>query len=422
MRTAAARAVDPNGPGHDLLVRIAALYDESLDLADLARDIHQRIVQLQPRAIPSLRVLIAYRRERELHRELRDALQQLLSAQADAPQEERIAIQLEIAALSQEKLGDAETALSTYAQILELDAQNAAALEGIRAPTAGNIPPALELRRLRIELSRATGDARGPCCWPALGCSGSARRSRGRTQDAARALGRNGEPAGRATSRCRKPCEPAEPGASWSSSWRVGRPIPRPPKVASRSSRRPSCSLKSTRTRWGQAQRERLYRALLLLQPEDNELRWRLLRLLRDGGRYQELADELAGLAALTRHASSDAQSLRFFENELTRLLDLRLNRTPNAEARLTTRSERAPQDPEPILWLASIKGRKGDRAAYMTLRERHAKLLPPTFGRAGALSPGRAVRRQRRPGRASPGYYRTARTLISTASPPPRA
>src|SRR5262249_17874773 len=65
-----------------------------------------------------------------------------------------------IARLSQQKLSDAETALTTYARILEEDAQNPDALAGVRSLTAGSIPRALELRRLRIELGRATGARR----------------------------------------------------------------------------------------------------------------------------------------------------------------------------------------------------------------------------------------------------------------------
>ena len=416
LRTAAARAVDP-ARAHDLLVRIAALY-ESLDLADLARDIHQRIVQLQPRAIPSLRVLIAYRRERELHRELRDALQQLLSAQADAPQEERIAIQLEIAALSQEKLGDAETALSTYAQILELDAQNAAALEGIRALTAGNIPPALELRRLRIELSRATGDARVAML---LACARLQREALDDPEGALKTLRELLAETGASGPGYEPLSQALRARGAWGELVELmeGRAADTETAEGRIEILTQAILLSEEHTNAvGQAQRERLYRALLLLQPEDNELRWRLLRLLRDGGRYQELADELAGLAALTRHASSDAQSLRFFENELTRLLDLRLNRTPNAEARLTTRSERAPQDPEPILWLASIKGRKGDRAAYMTLRERHAKLLPPTLGALVLCHLAELCDDNGGLAEQVLGYYRTARTLDLDCKP----
>lgn len=416
LRTAAARAGDP-ARAHDLLVRIAALY-ESLDQGDLARDIHQRIVQLSPRSIPSLRVLISYRRERELHRELRDALQQLLLAQVDAPQEERIAIQLEIAALSQEKLGDAETALSTYAQILEVDAQNSAALEGIRALTAGNIPPALELRRLRIELLRATGDQRVAML---LSCARLQREALDDPEGALKTLrellaetGASGpgyEPlsqALRAREAWAELVELMESRAADTDS----------PDGRAEILKQAILLAEEHAAVVSQALRERLYRALLLLQPEDNELRWRLLRLLRDGGRYQELADELAGLAALTRNPGADAQSLRFFENELTRLLDLRLSRTPNAEARLTTRSERSPQDPEPILWLASIKQRKGDRVAYMSLRERHAKLLPPTLGALVLCHLAELCDDQGGLAEQVLGYYRTARTLDLDCKP----
>jgi Tfp pilus assembly protein PilF len=416
LRTVAARTQDTQR-AHDLLVRIAALY-ESLGQAELARDIHQRIVQIAPKSIPSLRVLIAYRRKHELHRELRDGLQQLAAALVDAPQAERIELQLEIAALSQEKLGDAETALSTYAQILDVDPQNTAALDGIRALTAGSIPPALELRRLRIELSRASGPQRVEML---LACARLQRDSLDDPEGALQTLrallaetgpmGPGYEPLAQALRARGAWAELTELIESRASAAEAGEAQA---EILSQAIALAEEHVKAVPA----AQCERLYRALLLLHPEDDELRWRLLRLLRDGGRYQELADELAGLAAPTRHAYADAQSLRFFENELTRLLDLRLGRTANAEARLTTRSERTPQDPEPLLWLASIKLRKGERAAYMSLRERHAKLLPPALGALVLCHLAELCDDQGGTPEQVLAYYRTARTLDLDCKP----
>lgn len=416
LRTVAAHTQETQR-AHDLLVRIAAMY-ESIGQHDLARDIHQRIVQLSPNSIPSLRVLIAYRRDRQLHRELRDGLQQLAVAWVDASQDDRIAIQLEIAALSHEKLGDAETALTTYAQILDVDPQNAAALDGIRALTAGSIPPALELRRLRIELARASGPQRIEML---LACARLQRDSLDAPEGALQTLralvtetGPNGpgyEPLSQAL----------QSRGAWAELVEL---------IESRANTAESNEVQAEilgqaialaeehRTAVPAAQRERLYRALLLLHSENDELRWRLLRLLRDGGRYQELADELAGLAAPTRHALSDMQSLRFFENELTRILDLRLNRSAHAEARLTTRAERAPQDPEPLLWLASIKLRKGERAAYLSLRERHAKLLPPGLGALVLCHLAELCDDQGGTAEQVLAYYRTARTLDIDCKP----
>lgn len=416
LRTVAARTQDQER-AHDLLVRIAAMY-ESIGQLDLARDVHQRIVQISPKSIPSLRVLISYRRERELHRELRDGLQQLTAALVDTSQAERIAIQLEIAALSQEKLGDAETALSTYAQILDVDPQNAAALDGIRALTAGTIPPALELRRLRIELARASGQQRIDML---LSCARLQRDDlddpEGAMQTLRVLLGETGptgpgyEPLSLALRTRGAWAELAELIESRANAAELGEAQAEILGQAIALAEEHTAAVPA-------AQRERLYRALLLLRPEDDELRWRLLRLLRDGGRYQELADELAGLAAPTRHAFADAQSLRFFENELTRLLDLRLGRSAHAEARLTTRAERSPQDPEPLLWLASIRLRKGERAAYMSLRERHAKLLPPALGALSLCHLAELCDDQGGTPEQVLAYYRTARTLDLDCKP----
>src|SRR5207249_12080518 len=57
-------------------------------------------------------------------------------------------------------LSDPETALATFAQVLEVEPGNEEALEGVRSLTEGTIDPTLELRRMRIELARASRERR----------------------------------------------------------------------------------------------------------------------------------------------------------------------------------------------------------------------------------------------------------------------
>src|SRR5262249_52178867 len=156
-------------------------------------------------------------------------------------------------------------------------------------------------------------------------------------------------------------------------------------------------------------------RQLLAVRPDDEDLRWRLLRLLRDAERYSHLADELSRLVA---QPSGDEPTQRFFETELLRVIDRRLDRTADAEALAKTQIERAPQDPEPLLWLASLKLRKGDRAAYLTLRERHAKLLPAALGALVLCHLAEACDDQGGTPEQVLGYYRTARGLDPECRP----
>lgn len=381
LRSAAGRTSHPSRM-LSLFGRVAELYAE-LGRSDLALDVHQRIIQLHPSQIPSLRVVTTHRRERGFFRELRDALQQLLDAAPDSNAAERVALELEIARLSHSKLGDAETALTTYARILDTDPQSPDALAGVRSLTDGSIPPALELRRLRIELQRAAGPRRVEL---QLACARLQRDDLDDTEGALatlRALVAESGPDGAGF-------EPLVQLLTAKEAWgELVDLLESRAAVLSGPQARIECLERAVSlgeehaVAVGEARRERLYRQLLALRTDDEDLRWRLLRLVRDAERYSDLADELSRLTAHTSGPGGviDERSRRFFESEYVRVLDRRLERSADAEAILTAHSKRQPSDPEPILWLASIKLRKGDRAGYLALRERHAKLLPPAFG-----------------------------------------
>jgi tetratricopeptide (TPR) repeat protein len=416
LRSAAARAGN-SARMLGLFGRVAELYAE-LGRTDLALDLHQRIVQLQPSAINSLRVVIDHRRKRGLHRELRDALQQLLDAMPDGSAGERVAVELEIAHLSHEKLADAETALSTYARILGADPQNADALAGVHSLTAGNIPPALELRRKRIELQRATGARRIELQLH------SARLQRDELDDVdgalatLRALVAESGPDGAGF-------EPlaqllAKKGAFSELADLLEARATVSPSLESRIEylERAVALAEEHAGQVGEARRERLYRQLLSVRPSDEDLRWRLLRLLRDAERHAELSEELGRLIAQPAVEGGDEQARRFFESELVRVLDRRLDRTQDAVALLTTLAEHTPQDPEPLLGLASIKLRKGDRAGYLALRERHAKLLPPALGALVLCHLAEACDDQGGTAEQVLTHYRAARSLDAECRP----
>src|SRR5262249_47192447 len=142
----------------ELYGRAAALYAERHQSA-LALDLHRRILQLQPSTLASLEVVIAHQRQAGLWRELCDSLQQWLQV-ATENGARRLRRQLEVADLSRARLSDPETALATYARILDAEPQNQEALAGVRALTEGPIDATLELRRIRLELEREKGPRR----------------------------------------------------------------------------------------------------------------------------------------------------------------------------------------------------------------------------------------------------------------------
>ena len=93
---------------------------------------HHRILQLQPAAAASLEVVIEHHRKAQGWRDLRDRLQQSIELMPKDDVGRRIERELEIARLSREKLQDPETALATYAHILDLAPDNEEALAGVR--------------------------------------------------------------------------------------------------------------------------------------------------------------------------------------------------------------------------------------------------------------------------------------------------
>jgi Tfp pilus assembly protein PilF len=127
---------------------------------------------------------------------------------------------------------------------------------------------------------------------------------------------------------------------------------------------------------------ERLLRQILSLAPEDEDASVKLARLLRNGRRFEELAQDLstrlnAAGAKLNRSAA------RWMRRELVRLLDLALDRSKDAEAQLKVKldSDGASLDPDDALWLALIASRKLDHANYLEQRRRHIPKLPKRLG-----------------------------------------
>lgn len=414
LRSAAARTSHP-ARMLSLCGRVAEIYTE-LGRSDLALDVHQRIIQLHPAQIPSLRVVISHRRDRGFFRELRDALQQLLDAATDSSAAERVALELEIASLSHTKLGDAETALTTYARILDTDPHNPDALAGVRSLTDGSIPAALELRRLRIELQRAAGPRRVEL---QLACARLQRDELDDTEGALvtlRALVAESGPDGAGFEPLVQLLTAKEAWGELTELLESRAAVLTGPQARIECLERAVALGEEHAQAVGDARRERLYRQLLALRSDDEDLRWRLLRLVRDAERYSDLAEELGRLTA--QSSGLDERSRRFFESEYVRVLDRRLERSADAEALLAAHSKRSPSDAEPILWLASIKLRKGDRAGYLALRERHAKLLPPAVGALVFCHLAEACDDQGGTPEQVLAYYRAARGLDPDCRP----
>src|SRR5262249_20579834 len=157
-RFAAARAADPMR-AIALLEQLSQTYD-SIKRHGEAIDAHRRILQLDPSRRESLEVVIAHLQKEGDPSELREHLRRWCDLAREGATQRTIEHLLEIARLSRAPLGDLETALATYAEVLDLDPTNEEALRGVRSLTEGPMEPPLALRRMQLELLRSSGAER----------------------------------------------------------------------------------------------------------------------------------------------------------------------------------------------------------------------------------------------------------------------
>jgi tetratricopeptide (TPR) repeat protein len=133
--------------------KVAGLYEKQLASPARALEIHRRILRLDDTAINSLEVVIQAVRKQGDWTELRELLQQWLKiAPADAP---RVDKWIEIATIAREKLNDEEGALFALSRVLEIEPQHPSAEAQLKELSQRPTDPSLELKRLKLELTRA---------------------------------------------------------------------------------------------------------------------------------------------------------------------------------------------------------------------------------------------------------------------------
>ncbi|MCC6997813.1 MAG: hypothetical protein IT370_24565 [Deltaproteobacteria bacterium] len=424
-RLAAARSRDPEQV-LELYRKITALYTTlGKERDEDALDVHHRILQLMPAAAASLEVVIEHHRKAQGWRDLRDRLQQSAPLMPKDDTGRRIERELEIARLSREKLQDPETALATYAHILDLAPDNEEALAGVRSLTTGQVDPSLELRRLRIELGRATGPRRIEIRLS------MARLQREQLDD----------PMGAITT-LRELCNEAGadgPGfaplsdllraqSQWSDltdliEARADVLEERAARVAAFEQAIKVCDEHPTAT--SAESKERLCRRLLEERPEDGDNRRQLLSLYRTGARYPELADLLGRTLARQLETDAEPSEVADTEWELARVLDKALGKLADAEATLAARTKRlsggaaGDEDMETLLARASLELRAGQFEAWLALREKQARKLPAAQGALVLCHLAEACD-ERGPDTASKvaAYYREARALDPANQP----
>ncbi|MBI5490322.1 MAG: hypothetical protein HY905_23500 [Deltaproteobacteria bacterium] len=415
-RLAAARSPDADQK-RDFYGRLTAIYAQALDRPGETLDIHRRILQLQPSALPSLEVVLDHHRTAKNWRELRDSLQQWLT-HAPAEPAARIPRLLEIARLSREELADPEMALTSYAQVLDLDPANDEAAQGVRSLTAGHIEPSLELRRLRLELVRATGDRRAEIL---LSCARIHEEQLDDVPAAVAALRELLTETGAAGPAFAPLERLLRAGGAWAElinllEARAGAV----PDAAARLESLPQAIAvcEDHPDAAPPERRERLYRRVIEERPDDAEVRRRLLSVFRESARYDDLLDFLRSTRETLPHDDDGEAERRAIDDEIIRVLDRGLGRSEEAEKLLSERSKKDADDADALLGLASLKLRRGDFVGWFLLRQQHARKLPPAQGALAMCHLAEASDETAGQQARSAGCYREARTLDGNCTP----
>lgn len=355
----------------DLLRRIAAIYEEKLKSPARAIDIHRRLLDLKDDEQRSLEVMIDWHREHSEHRDLRDRLQQWCELAPE--QEDRLPKLLEIARVSQERLLDAEEALSAFGRVLELAPDHEEAKAGLEGLVSSITEPGLRKRWLQMQLAGAEGE-----------------RAATLRLEIAKILEEDLEDVGGAITELKTLVETdGADGVGFAPLARLleqrGRHEDRvlllqaraealedvEEKLAALDEAVALCHEQLADTH--QELREQLYRAILDNRPTDHDVRVRLARLLRESGRFEDLSQLIE---AQLEHMTPPRQVAMLYE--LGRIGLLNLEKPEPALAYFERISELAPDEEGALLARASFARKTGDLPAYLTLRHEQTKHLGP--------------------------------------------
>ena len=156
MRLAASKA-NANGMSdlsQALYRKLASYYRDTMNDMERSIDVERRILRIDSHCVESLEVLIGWYQSKEEWGSLRSAYRQRIAAGGSV--EEKATLWLKIADLSRHKLDDLEGAFDAYAEILQMDENNADARQGISELTGSNFGPEVVIRKLRLELKLAS--------------------------------------------------------------------------------------------------------------------------------------------------------------------------------------------------------------------------------------------------------------------------
>lgn len=361
--------------GLQLAKKVAGLYAEKLGDTAASLETHRWILQVWPDEVESLETVIDAHRGAGEHVDLRTRLEQWVERVADTSR--HVERWLEVGRLCRDQLDDAAGALVAFSNVIELDPSNDEAADAMRALGDVSLPMGLRRKKVRVELTRASGERR----MELLESLAKLEYEVGQTDEAIAAWRELFEmDEGRA-----KALEPLSDLLREAERWEE---LANLDETAAKDEQRETAlehlhaSLQVAEEHLDQPERaERLLRRIIELDSEDNDAFVRLARLLRNAGRYDELAEELR--VRLADHAEThDVDERLAMRQEMVRITYLSQGDADKAEAILRDHPEKpAKPDPDDAAWLAMITLARDDHAKYLEQRRRHLAKLPKRIG-----------------------------------------
>lgn len=361
--------------GLQLAQKLAGLYADKLADRPASLDVHRWILQIWPDEVGSLETVINAHREANDHIDLRTRLEQWVERVPDTAR--HVERWLEIGRLCRDHLDDAAGALVAFSNVIELDPANDEAADAMRALGNVSLPMGLRKKQVRVELTRATEERRIELLEQLAKLELEMDEL-----DAAIAALRElfGLEAGR-----NKALEPLAELLRKAQRWEELATLEE--EAAGHASPEQSLehllrALRVAEEHLNDPPRlERLLRRILELSPKDNDAFVRLTRLLRNSGRFAELAQEME--SRLTEHADDhDLHEKISMRREVVRIAYLALRDEERAEALLRNHPEKpAKPDPDDAAWLGMMMLARADHAKYIEQRRRHLAKLPIRLG-----------------------------------------
>ncbi len=405
---AAAACCDDDARRIALYELAAEVYQGNEEQAEQASVMYRHILSLKPDNRPALEALIAWHRGREEFDQLRDLLVKRTDTLGE--DEDRVGAWLEVAQISEEKLKQPEQALLAYTEVLALDADNSAALEGFSALESSFTEPTQHVRKMRAELHRAEPEQAAEIRLAlARLLEDELEDLKGAKEVLHEQVSIDG-PVGPAYDRLLRLYEGSE---DWSalSDLLEARSGSLEDATEQLAVLQQAIDIRHEHIPDQEHERlESLYRNLLKLRPDDELVLSRLVERLRAESRWEDMAELLSQVSERMERPDDRARVKR----ELARVLHLGLEKTSEAEEVYRSLLQKGQEDESAACALASFAEAQENWGEYIQMRETQAKLLPPKLAGLVYCHLAETADEKEEPVAKVSLFYRKARSLDS--------